>query len=118
MKILIKYLGGWSLVGEKKECSGSEDDKGTLESIASCASECKGEASMFAFGTNDFGNSRCDSKGCRCLCETSATKQGTCDIINHAGYRLYKYTSGQLSYELYNEILLIKNDLDFKYKKD
>ena len=47
---------------------------------------------MFVFGTNDFGNSRCFEDGCKCLCETSATEEGTCDRIKHDGYRLYQYS--------------------------
>ena len=76
---------------EKKECSGKEIPKGEQPSIDKCASECEGVASMFAFGTNDFGNNRCSGNGCMCLCETSATKEGTCTSVNHKGYRLYKY---------------------------
>ena len=48
---------------------------------------------MFAFGTNDFGKNRCNDDGCRCLCETSATDEGTCNNVDHNGYRLYKYSN-------------------------
>ena len=79
------------MVAEKTECSGSEIDKGQLTSVDDCASQCKGVASMFAFGTNDFGTNRCNDKGCSCYCETSATVEGTCERVDHNGYRLYKY---------------------------
>ena len=46
---------------------------------------------MFALGTNDFGVNRCNRKGCKCLCETSAEDDGTCDVVSHKGYRLYKF---------------------------
>ena len=95
----------WSLAAEKKECSGSEENKGKLQSVDACASKCKGEASMFIFGTEDFGDSVCVGGGCNCYCETSATEQGTCDIIDHTAYRLYKYISGD-SHTIYNEISL------------
>ena len=95
------------MVEEKKECSGSEESKGYVQSLGTCASICKGEASMFIFGTNDFGESRCNSDGCKCYCETSATEQGTCDIIDHTAYRLYKYISGE-SHTIYYEISLIR----------
>ena len=65
---------------------------------------------MFAFGTNDYGNSRCSNDAptltkaysptlnvgskCQCLCETSASSDGTCKEVRHTGYRLYKYISG------------------------
>ena len=90
------------MVAEKKECGSSEIEIGYLHSVEDCASRCKGVARMFIFGTNDFGNNRCDSKGCKCFCETSATNQGTCNIIDHTGYRLYKYTAGDY-YSLYNK---------------
>ena len=78
----------------KKECSGSEITIGTLPTVDDCASQCKGEASMFAFGTNDYGTYRCNDEGCQCLCETSATEKGTCTRADHDGYRLYKYSKG------------------------
>ena len=93
----------WELVAEKKECSGSETEKGTFHIIDNCASQCNGVASMFAFGTNDFGEPRCYNNGCRCLCETSATAEGTCNKVNHKGYRLYRY-SNQGDYYLYHNL--------------
>ena len=57
---------------------------------------------MFIFGTNTFGNQRCSSLGCQCSCETSATNEGTCNIIDNNGFRLYKYTSGDY-HTLYNK---------------
>ena len=89
LKLLNKILE-WSLVGEKKECSGDEISKGKMVSIGECASACNGVASMFAFGTNDFGVPRCDSNGCQCLCETAAADDGTCNSVQHKGYRLYR----------------------------
>ena len=79
------------MVSEKKECDGSETRKGKFPSVDDCASQCKEEATMFIFGTNDYGNNRCNDDGCECRCETSATEEGTCNSINHNGYRLYKY---------------------------
>ena len=61
---------------------------------------------MFIFGTEDFGSSKCNSDGCNCYCETSATDQGLCDMVNHNGYRLYKYTGDD--HTLYNKISLKK----------
>ena len=79
---------------EKEECDGSEISKGKLPSVDDCASQCKGVSSMFAFGTNDFLKNRCNKEGCNCLCETSATEEGTCERVDHNGYRLYKYSKG------------------------
>ena len=81
----------WSLVEEKKECSGDEISKGRMVSPGECGSACNGVASMFAFGTNDFGVPRCDGNGCQCLCETAAADDGTCDSVQHKGYRLYRF---------------------------
>ena len=80
----------WSLVEEKKECSGDEISNGRMLTPGECASACNGVASMFAFGTNDFGVPRCDSNGCQCLCETAAADDGTCNSVQHKGYRLYR----------------------------
>ena len=46
---------------------------------------------MFIFGTNDFGQNRCDEDGCVCVCETGAKDDGTCNMISHDGYNLYKF---------------------------
>ena len=66
-------------------------DEESKKSIIDCANECKGKASMFIFGTNDFGNDRCSEQGCSCSCEISATRGGTCNMVSHTGYRLYKF---------------------------
>ena len=87
---------GFELVAEKNECSGSEILTGFFASISECASSCKNTASMFIFGTNDFGNPKCDGAGlCACNCETSAADGGTCHIITQTGYRLYKFVSSE-----------------------
>ena len=81
------------LVGDKTECDGPEIFKGELASLGDCAEKCQGLASMFVFGTNDYGTERCYNIGCHCYCETSATTRGTCRQKNNDGYRLYKYVS-------------------------
>lgn len=88
----IVFISDWVLVGEKTECRGSEIFKGKLPTVMNCATACKVTSSMFIYGTNDFGKDRCNTSGCSCYCETSATTKGTCDQKNHNGYRLYKYT--------------------------
>ena len=46
---------------------------------------------MFIYGTNDFGENRCDSYGCVCYCELQSVP-GRCDYrVRHKGYRLYRY---------------------------
>ena len=90
----------FEVVAEKSECGGSEIMTGKFASISECASSCENTASMFIFGTNDFGNPKCDyvingARLCACFCETSATDSGTCTIITQTGYRLYKFVSSE-----------------------
>ena len=87
-------LLGWSLVAVRQECDGAEVDKGRFQHVDECAAKCKSVASMFIFGTNEYGTTRCSGDGCKCFCETSATKEGTCNRAGHDGYRLYKYSPG------------------------
>ena len=81
-------------MAHKKECGGSEENQGKFKGVEDCASKCKGVASMFAVGTNDYFTNRCSSEGCQCLCETAASDEGTCSQVTHKGYRLYKYEKG------------------------
>ena len=87
----------WELVAEQEECAGPEIMFGYsfgIKSVESCARTCNGLASMFGFGTNDFGDTRCDNDGnCKCTCETVAASDGTCTQSSQLGYRLYKYTN-------------------------
>ena len=86
------------LVADKKECDDPvgkfnivyEKEEG-IETREQCAKVCMGKSSMFALGTNDFGLIRCNDIGCRCLCEISASEDGTCNEIDNAGYILYKF---------------------------
>ena len=84
------------MVAEKVQCFGQESSNmGIRNSVEACGSICQGVASMFIFGTKDFGvGYSCNSEGCLCRCETSATDIGTCDMHENIGYRLYKYVSG------------------------
>jgi len=81
----------YEFVADRKECGGKEVNKGFLSTVDQCAKACKTTSTMFAYGTNDFGATRCNDKGCRCFCETAAFKDGTCSEVKHNGYRLYRY---------------------------
>ena len=88
----------FTLVGEKQECD-SDELGGYVKTLHQCALNCQGISSMFAYGTDDFldqGKKKCSEKGCPCLCETIAKQDGTCDVIENKGYRLYKYAEGEL----------------------
>ena len=86
-----RIIAGWSLVGEKQECRGEEEYIGRFETVEECGDACGGVATMFIFGTNDFGKKRCNRKGCKCVCEVEAAYDGTCKTKEHNGYRLYRY---------------------------
>ena len=87
----------WKLVAGKKECSGSEIGFGWTPDIETCARRCQYKSSMFAYGTNDYDKwiKRCNENGCKCICETAANPDGTCDLKQHDGYRLFKYEKGK-----------------------
>ena len=88
----------WTHVADKQECGGSEVNKRGVKDMKSCARECYGVSSMFIYGTNDFGTNRCGEawvgNGCACVCETAAKVEGTCNMVKHNGYRLFKYEKG------------------------
>ena len=79
------------MLHEKKECGGLEHYAGIQTNLEDCARSCRGISSVFAYGTNDYGTIRCYNQGCHCYCETSSFPNGTCSLVNHNGYRLYKY---------------------------
>ena len=57
-----------------------------------CAHSCQRLTYFFIYGTNDLGDNRCGSSGCKCYCELEATP-GECSFqVKHKGYLLYKYT--------------------------
>ena len=70
----------WNLVSKRSECDGSETERNLLPNagIQDCASECIGVSSMFIINQDRS----------RCFCETAATAEGTCDVINIQGYNL------------------------------
>ena len=82
----------YTLLAAKAECKGEEKIMGYLKGIEKCAVSCEGKASLFAYGTNEYGENRCNSDGeCKCLCETGASVDGECDQKGHNGFNLYKY---------------------------
>ena len=85
-------------MADKKECTGTEVYPKTpmVQNIEICAQSCKGISSMFLLGTNDFRTNRCDEIGCACICETAANPDGTCNMVDNKGYRLFKYQKGEM----------------------
>ena len=81
----------WYLVAETWECGGFEKYAGRKTTLEECAYSCRRSTYMFIYGTNDFGENRCDSSGCVCYCELQSVP-GRCDYrVRHKGYRLYRY---------------------------
>ena len=78
-------------MAEKKECKGRELYIAGVESLEDCAKRCQTVSTMFAYGTNDFGLERCYDQKCKCVCEPTASAEGTCKTKAHNGYRLYRY---------------------------
>ena len=78
-----------------KECTTYDDHKGLVDSVGSCGTLCKEEASMFVFGTQDYGGSSCErimgQMLCNCSCEWYATDQGTCTTKDNPNVNLYRY---------------------------
>ena len=99
--MISDQVPGFQTIAKKKECNGLEVAKGQdctiaglivkcQTSVEACAAACIGVASMFIFGTNEFGNNRCNGNQCACFCETSASS-GSCRMDSHSGYNLYAY---------------------------
>ena len=85
----------WELVENKVVCDDPEEFKvGSYLSIEHCAAGCYGRASMFNYGTNEFGKQRCwKINQCECWCMPSASRDGVCDVTSQKGYRLFKLAS-------------------------
>ena len=75
-------------------------------------------ASMFTFGTNDFGVPLCSEDKCECYCETSS-KAGVCNQKDNKGFRLYKFVQKgnfqiiQVALRLF--VLLVIITINFKF---
>ena len=77
-------------MGQKIKCRGSGSNQGKVSSADLCAGKCEFSSSMFIVGTNDFGENRCDNGNCDCYCEANTENDGTCDLVDSKGYRLYR----------------------------
>ena len=100
--MMLSLFSGWLLVAKNRECTGSETDMETLESIDDCSNKCKGNASMFI------------STGTHCICETSAIK-GECDQIDLNYWDLYKY-QGNISFLCVKVIIITIIIITIQYK--
>ena len=115
--MIFKEQRDWIPVASRKECDDPvgkfnivhSQEKG-IKTIDDCANICKGTSSMFAFGAKGLGrDDLCNEVGCRCLCEISASEDGTCTEIDNDGYRLYKFRR----FGKARKTDLIKNHLTF-----
>ena len=80
-------MAQYELVAEGQQCSGEKISKGRPAKVEECAAQCKNVSSMFMFG---IGN-KCDSDGCVCWCEKTASADGTCYQADISGYNLYRF---------------------------
>ena len=78
-----------------------------VPSILNCASKCYGMSSMFRYGSNDNVSPSKKTfcyesipSGCDCVCETSASKKGTCKLTKSEGYRLYTFNPNKCNKEI------------------
>ena len=78
-------------------CKGDKIEYGydrRISTAEGCGKLCKGQSSMFSFGTNDFGKQKCKDGVCICQCETEASSDGSCPLYRNKGYRLYRFDPG------------------------
>ena len=85
----------WSLVATKMRCSGEKlgNTFWKARHLKDCAKSCVGVSSMFIYERKEVSN-RCRGDGCECLCETTASPDGTCRMDMYDGYNLYRFDSG------------------------
>ena len=97
MPFHLIFFIAWELVENKVVCDDPDEFKvGSYLSIEHCAAGCYGRASMFNYGTNEFGKQRCwKINQCECWCMPSTSIDGVCDVtrIPLGGYRLFKLAS-------------------------
>ena len=76
-----------NLVGNNAECSYEEVYFGYVPTKQECATLCAGVSSMFAYGNPP---DRCEQGQCKCLCEYSASSDGTCSQNDNINFNLYR----------------------------
>ena len=81
------------LVAKNRKCSGEEENGCLQTSAENCARLCHNTSSMFAFPNSD---GRCHGGRCKCLCQTGASANGTCDEVENERYDLYKFRSNEM----------------------
>ena len=81
----------FELVQATSECVGKESLQGNLFSAEACADACRGSSQMFVYGTNQFGNNRCDSNTCACWCQLETINNRCKTIAKHTGFNLYGF---------------------------
>ena len=85
---LCNIILEFTLVSERHECDGAEENGCLQTSVEDCALSCQNRSSMFIYGQHP---DRCSGSKCMCWCETSADKGGNCNEKAHAGFNLFKY---------------------------
>ena len=91
---ILFYLD-FTVLKNAVECKGSERFKGELVSAEACATACRGTSQLFIYGTNEFGEKRCDSKAgiqtCDCWCQDETEDYKCKKETKNKGYRLFAF---------------------------
>ena len=82
----------FELVKAKTECGGAGKYHGYVATLAQCAAKTAPHSRFFIYGTNDNGNNRCNSQGCKCYSEVPGS--ASCSHVDHTGYNLWKNKKG------------------------
>ena len=97
------YPIDYALVAGKAICldSGQIIQKPDTEDVEGCAHACKDETQMFIYGTNQYGNNKCDNGKCQCWCEVD-TKDFKCkNQAEHSGYDLYTFKGKGITFKIF-----------------
>ena len=102
----------YELYETKKKCLGDDIDYGHIATLQECAEKCKNVKSMFIYGrTADVCTMKGMSYICVCSCESKASPDGHCTVINNINYDLYRFIQKgkifleSLSYNSYQLIM-------------
>ena len=83
------YLVGFIMAFENEQCVSTKTSNVMTETKEECAIKCLGKSSMFLWGTEG-----CIGSDCPCICETSASDDGSCEREPRNGINLYKFITG------------------------
>ena len=98
------YLVGFIMAFENEQCVSTKTSDVMTETKEECAIKCLGKSPMFLWGTEG-----CIGSDCPCVCETSASDDGSCEREPRNGINLYKFITG-----LQQLLIIIVEIMSFK----